>query len=426
MDRLTIRAQDEDLVEVPVITGTEGEQAIGISHLRKATGLVTLDPGYGNTAEAASANSFINGEEGILRYRGFPVDQLVDNSSFLEVCYLLDQGDLPSSDRLRDFEQKIRDHSSLPEGLVALLEAIPASTHPMQKLAAVVAVMGSYYPDPGGSAVPESSPAGSVLLLAKLPILAAWSYRSGTDGVYVEPRSDLGYASNFLKMMFAPEDGNYQAPEAHVRALEALLLLHADHGQNLSTSAVRLVGSSRAELFSAVSAGILALSGPLHGGANQRVVEMLEEIVSVGGDTRSFIERAKDRTDPFRLMGFGHRVYKNYDPRAELIKQHAKDLLRERGNPLLETALRLEAEALEDEFFIERGIYPNVDFYSGIIYRAIGFPSEMFTVLFALGRLPGWLAQWREMIDDPSSRIKRPRSIYLGHARRDYVPVEDR
>ena len=426
MDRVTIRAQDEDLVEVPVITGTEGEQALGIAHLRKATGLVTLDPGYGNTAEASSAITFINGEDGILRYRGYPVDQLVEHSSFLEVCYLLDQGELPSPSRLTEFEQEIRGNASLPEGLMTLLEAIPASTHPMQKLAAVVAVMGSYYPGAGGSAGPEGGPAESTILLAKLPVLAAWSYRSGTDGVYIEPRSDLGYASNFLNMMFAPQDGGFEAPEAHIRALEALLLLHADHGQNLSTSAVRLVGSSRAELFSAISAGILALSGPLHGGANQRVVEMLEEILAAGGDTRSFIERAKDRSDPFRLMGFGHRVYKNYDPRAELIKQHAKDLLRERANPLLETALRLETEALEDEFFIQRGIYPNVDFYSGIIYRAIGFPSRMFTVLFALGRLPGWLAQWREMIDDPYSRIKRPRSIYLGSPRRDFVPIEER
>ena len=426
MDRATIRVPDEGPLEVPVITGTEGERALGIARLRKVTGLVTLDPGYGNTAEATSAITFINGEEGILRYRGYPVDQLVERSSFLEVCYLLDRGELPSQDRLRGFEQEIAAHSSMPEVLVKVLESIPARTHPMQKLAAVVAVMGSSYPGDDGLPDRDRWAQESIRLLAGLPVLAAWSHRSGADGIYIEPQPDLGYAKNFLNMMFSPGAGTCEIPEAHVRAMETLLLLHADHGQNLSTSAVRLVGSSRAELFSAISAGILALSGPFHGGANQRVVEMLEDILAVGGNTGTFIERAKDRTDPFRLMGFGHRVYRNYDPRAELIKQHAKDLLEERGNPLLEIALRLEEEALADDFFIERRIYPNVDYYSGIIYQAIGFPTEMFTVLFALGRLPGWLAQWKEMIEDPSARLKRPRQIYLGSPQRDYVPMEDR
>ncbi len=426
MEIAKVQVQNEDPVDLPVVKGTEGGRAISIAHLRSATGFVTFDPGYGNTAEAASAITFVDGEKGVLRYRGYPVDQLVRHSSFLEVCYLLDRGELPSLNQLGSFRQEIAGNGSLPGDLATLLESIPSSIHPMQKLAAAVALLGSYRSGKGGIGRTEDGASSSIQLLAKLPTLAAWSYRSTTDKTYLEPQDDLGYAANFLNMMFAPGSGQNEIPEAHILALEALLLLHADHGQNLSTSAVRLVGSSHAELFSAISAGILALSGPLHGGANQSVIEMLEEILATGGDTRTFIERAKDRTDPFRLMGFGHRVYRNYDPRAELIKQHAEDLLAEGKDPLLEVALRLEEEALADDFFSERRIYPNVDFYSGIIYRAMGFPSDMFTVLFALGRLPGWLAQWREMIEDPSSKLKRPRQIYTGHSRRDYIPMEDR
>ncbi len=429
MEIAKVQVQNEGPVELPVVEGTEGGRALGIAHLRSATGFVTFDPGYGNTAEAASAITFIDGEKGVLRYRGYPVDQLVRYSSFLEVCYLLDRGELPSPNQLGSFRQEIADNASVPGELAILLESIPSSIHPMQKLAAAVALLGSYCSGKGGIDRTEDGASSSIQLLAKLPTLAAWSYRSTTDRTYPEPQDDLGYAANFLNMMFAPGSVPYEVPEAHNLAMEALLLLHADHGQNLSTSAVRLVGSSHAELFSAISAGILALSGPLHGGANQSVIEMLEEILATGGDTGAFIERAKDRTDPFRLMGFGHRVYRNYDPRAELIKQHAKDLLAESAegkDPLLEVALRLEEEALADDFFSERRIYPNVDFYSGIIYRAMGFPSDMFTVLFALGRLPGWLAQWREMIEDPSSKLKRPRQIYTGYSRRDYIPMEDR
>ena len=426
MDRATIRANDEDLVTLPISTGTEGERVLDIGHLRRATGMVTLDPGYGNTAEAASAVTFINGEEGVLRYRGYPVDQLVDESSFLEVSYLLDRGELPTRAGLDEYERQIGGRGVLPPGLVPVIAAFPARTHPMQRLAAATTLLGSYYPGAGDPLDPEANRLGAVRLIAKMPALAAWTYRSSSGKSYVEPRPDLGYTANFLNMMFASKDGHFEVNPSHARAMEALLLLHADHGQNLSTSAVRLVGSSRADLFSAISAGILALSGPLHGGANQRVVEMLEDILAAGGDTRLFLERAKDRSDPFRLMGFGHRVYKNFDPRAELIKRHATELLVERGSPLLEIALQLEREALADDFFIERRIYPNVDYYSGIIYRAIGFPSEMFTALFAIGRLPGWLAQWREMVEDPNARIKRPRQIYTGHQQRNYVPMAER
>lgn len=430
MEIARIQVQNEEPVELPVdlpiVKGTEGGKAINIAHLRSSTGLVTFDPGYGNTAEASSAITFIDGEEGVLRYRGYPVEQLVRYSSFLEVCYLLDQGELPSFDQLGSYQEKVADNGSLPEEMAVLLESIPASIHPMQKLAAAVTVLGSYCSDDDRSDGAEGVDSSSMQLLAKLPTLACWSYRSTTDRTYLNPRNGQGYVANFLNMMFAPGERPYEISEAHISALEVLLLLHADHGQNLSTSAVRLVGSSRAGLFSAISAGILALSGPLHGGANQRVIEMLEDIHAAGGGAKAFIERAKDRTDPFRLMGFGHRVYRNYDPRAELIKQHAKNLLEGVDDPLLNIALRLEEEALADGFFRERRIYPNVDFYSGIIYRAMGFPSDMFTVLFALGRLPGWLAQLREMIRDPSSKLKRPRQLYTGATRRDYIPMEDR
>ena len=426
MDEATIRADGEDLTTVPVITGTEGERAIDIAHLRRDTGMVTLDQGYGNTAETASSITFINGEEGILRYRGYPVSQLVSQSSFLEVSDLLEHGELPSQVRLDEYEEEIGRHGMLPDGLVRILQALPSGTHPMKQLAVSTALLGSYYPESGNPLDGEASRLGAIRLMSKMPVMAALSYRSSTDQAYVQPRGDLGYVTNFLNMMFSPRDGAHEVSPAHARALEALLILHADHGQNLSTSAVRLVGSSQADLFSAISAGILALSGPLHGGANERVVEMLESMLAGGGDTRRWIERAKDRDDPFRLMGFGHRVYRNFDPRAQLIKHHARELLEEQANPLLEVALQLEKEALADDFFIQRRIYPNVDYYSGIIYRSLGFPSKLFTVLFALGRLPGWLAQWREMMQGPGPRIKRPRQIYTGYAQRHYIPISDR
>ena len=426
MDEATIRVGGEDRIDLPIIEGTEGEQALDIGNLRRDTGLVTLDRGYGNTAETVSAVTFIDGEEGILRYRGYPVDQLVRESSFLEAALLLDRGELPSRAELDRYEEEIGRHAALPDGIASVLESFPAGAHPMQKLAAAVILLRPYLPEAGHPTDTESARLGAVHLMAKTAALAAWSYRSGADRIYTEPRPDLGYAANFLNMMFNPGDGAYELNPAHIRAMEALLVLHADHGQNLSTSAVRLVGSSQADLFSAVSAGILGLSGPLHGGANQRVIEMLEAILADGGDTRRYLDRAKDRSDPFRLMGFGHRVYRNFDPRSDLIKHHARSLLHEQDDPLLDLALQLEQEALADDFFIRRRIYPNVDYYSGILYRALGFPSEQFTVLFAIGRLPGWLAQWREMISDPQVRIKRPRQIYTGYPRRDYIPIDKR
>ncbi len=426
MDIATIRAQDRDLVTLPIATSREGEQAIDIRRLRRATGMVTLDPGYGNTAEAVSSITFIDGEEGILRYRGYPIDQLVGQSTFLEVCYLLDHGELPDRHSLRSYEQEISHHAALPPEMVRVVGSFPANSHPMERLAAAIGLMESCI---SGSEEgdPSSNRSAMVSLIAKMPALIAWLYRSSLGLSYVAPRPDLNYSANFLNMMFDPEGNGSSIVPAHVRAMETLLILHADHGQNLSTSAVRLVGSGQAGMYPAVSAGVLALSGPLHGGANQRVVEMLEDILEAGGDTGTYLDRAKDRDDPFRLMGFGHRVYKNFDPRALLIKQHAVELLEERNEPLLELAMRLEGEALADDFFMDRRIYPNVDFYSGIIYRALGFPSELFTALFALGRLPGWLSQWREMIEDPGGAlIKRPRQIYTGYRERDYVPMTDR
>ena len=426
MDKATIRVDGEDAIDVAIASGTEGERALDIRGLRAATGMVTLDPGYGNTAETSSAVSFIDGEAGILRYRGYPVDQLVENSTFLEVVYLLDRGELPTSEQMAAFEGRIAGHRALPEGFENILEGLPAGTHPMQKIATAIALLGAYFPDTGGAGSVEANRLGAIRLVAMMPALVAWSHRSDQDRVYIDPDPGLGYVADFLNMTFNSGSAGYQLNPAHVRAMEALLILHADHGQNLSTSAVRLVGSGQTDLFSSICAGVLALSGPLHGGANQRVIEMLEDIHAAGGDTGLFLDRAKDRNDPFRLMGFGHRVYRNFDPRAQIIKRHARALLDYQSNPLLDLASRLEQEALADEFFIKRRIYPNVDYYSGIIYQAMGFPSEMFTVLFALGRLPGWLAQLREMRESSSAPLKRPRQIYTGYPQRDYPSPAER
>ncbi len=426
MDKATIRVDGEDAIDVAIASGTEGERALDIRGLRAATGMVTLDPGYGNTAETSSAVSFIDGEAGILRYRGYPVGQLVENSTFLEVVYLLDRGELPTSEQMAAFEGRIAEHRALPEGFENILEGLPAGTHPMQKIATAIALLGAYFPDTGGAGSVEANRLGAIRLVAMMPALVAWSHRSDQDRVYIDPDPGLGYVADFLNMTFNSGSAGYQLNPAHVRAMEALLILHADHGQNLSTSAVRLVGSGQTDLFSSICAGVLALSGPLHGGANQRVIEMLEDIHAAGGDTGLFLDRAKDRNDPFRLMGFGHRVYRNFDPRAQIIKRHARALLDHQSNPLLDLASRLEQEALADEFFIKRRIYPNVDYYSGIIYQAMGFPSEMFTVLFALGRLPGWLAQLREMRESSSAPLKRPRQIYTGYPQRDYPSPAER
>ncbi len=415
-------------VSLPTLQGTTGERAVNIGNLRAETGLVTFDKGYANTAETTSAITYLNGEDGILRYRGYPIEQLVEHSTFLEVAYLLYYGELPTADQLTDWTAAIRDHTLIREDMRHLFEAFPTGAHPMQMVASAVSALASYYPDALDPLDNHSRDISARRLLAKLPTISAWAYKYRMSQAYVYPSNDLDYPTNFLHMMFALPVEDLKISPAMAKALDVLFILHADHSQNLSTSAVRLVGSGQANVFSCVASGIHALSGPLHGGANQRVLEMLEAMVAEGGDTRKWIAKAKDKNDPFRLMGFGHRVYKNFDPRARLIKDYAQEVLDELDidDPLLDMAVELEQAALQDDYFAERKLYPNVDFYSGIIYRAMGFPVEMFTVLFAIGRLPGWLAQWHEMITDPETRIQRPRQVFTGVPIRDYVPLGQR
>ncbi len=415
-------------VSLPTLQGTTGERAVNIGNLRAETGLVTFDKGYANTAETTSAITYLNGEDGILRYRGYPIEQLVEHSTFLEVAYLLYYGELPTADQLTDWTAAIRDHTLIREDMRHLFEAFPTGAHPMQMVASAVSALASYYPDALDPLDNHSRDISARRLLAKLPTISAWAYKYRMSQAYVYPSNDLDYPTNFLHMMFALPVEDLKISPAMAKALDVLFILHADHSQNLSTSAVRLVGSGQANVFSCVASGIHALSGPLHGGANQRVLEMLEAMIAEGGDTRKWIAKAKDKNDPFRLMGFGHRVYKNFDPRARLIKDYAQEVLDELDidDPLLDMAVELEQAALQDDYFAERKLYPNVDFYSGIIYRAMGFPVEMFTVLFAIGRLPGWLAQWHEMITDPETRIQRPRQVFTGVPIRDYVPLGQR
>ncbi|MBW3666386.1 MAG: citrate synthase [Actinobacteria bacterium] len=419
--------EDHELT-FPVVEGTESDAAVDISALRGKTGLVTLDRGFANTAEGQSAITYINGEEGILRYRGYPIEQLAEKSSFLEVAYLLQYGELPTKAELDEYEESITRHTLLREDVKHLFEAFPHTAHPMQILASATSALATYYPDALDPMDRESVDLGSRRLIAKTPTMVAWSYKYRVHQPYVYPDNNLDYASNFLRMMFSVPAEEYLADRVIAQALNMLLILHADHGQNCSSSAVRLVGSGHANLFSSIAAGIHALSGPLHGGANQAVLEMLHQIVKSGDDLDTVIKRAKDKEDPFRLMGFGHRVYKNFDPRARIIKKAAEEVLTSLGvdDPLLDLAMQLEEVALSDDYFVERKLYPNVDFYSGIIYRAMGFPTDMFTVLFALGRLPGWIAQWRELLGDPAAKIFRPRQLYSGADTRDYVAIDDR
>jgi citrate synthase len=427
MSPARLRYEDHE-VELPTIVSTEGEVGLDISTLRAETGLVTVDRGFGNTAETRSAVTFINGEAGILRYRGYPIEQLAEHASFLEVAYLLLYGELPTRDELTAYEDSITRHTLLREDIKHLFEAFPHAAHPMQILASATSALATYYPDHLDPKNPNSVEVSSRRLIAKFPTLIAWSYKYRAHQPYVYPRNDLDYAAGFLHMMFSLPTEPYYPDPVVAAALNVLLVLHADHGQNCSASAVRLVGSGEANIFSSVSAGIHALSGPLHGGANQAVIEMLDRIVAEGGQVSKYVARAKDRNDPFRLMGFGHRIYKNFDPRATIIKRAAEDVLKKLGreDPVLDVAMELEALALADDYFVERKLYPNVDFYSGIIYRAMGFPTDMFTVLFALGRLPGWLAQWRELVSDPETRIFRPRQLYVGSPARAYTPIEER
>ena len=411
-----------------ILIGTEGEAGLDISRLRSVTGFVTMDKGFANTAETASNVTYINGEEGILRYRGYPIEELAEHSTFLEVAYLLYYGVLPSRADLDSYREGITRHSLLREDAKHLFEAFPMGAHPMQILASAVSALASYYPDALDPHDEHSIATATTRLLAKVPTIAAWAFKHSANQPYVYPRNDLDYTSNFLSMMFALPTEEYTANPVIAGALDTLFILHADHGQNCSSSTVRMVGSGQANIFSSVASGIHALSGPSHGGANQSVVEMLEKIVEDGSGVGSWIDRARDTEDPFRLMGFGHRIYRNFDPRAQIIKAAADGVLSQLGidDPLLEVAKELEEAALEDEYFVERRLYPNVDFYSGIIYRAMGFPTDMFTVLFAIGRLPGWIAQWREMNQDPTTRIWRPRQIYTGSSVRSYVPIGDR
>jgi len=396
--------------------------------LRGKTGYVTIDPGFKNTGSTTSAITFLNGEDGILRYRGYPIEQLAEKASFLEVAYLLIYGDLPKKAELDAFENEITRHTMVHEDMKTLLRAFPAGAHPMGVAASLIVSLSTFYPesqDPNRDK--EAVDLSIVRLLAKLPTIAAWSHKFSERHPVIYPKNKYNYVENFLNMMFELPTEEYKVDPIVAKALNTLLILHADHEQNCSTSTVRVVGSSQANLYASVGAGISALWGPLHGGANQAVIEMLEAIRKDGGDIDKWIAKAKDKEDPFRLMGFGHRVYKNFDPRATIIKKAADDVLKALGinDPVLDIAKQIEEIALKDEYFVKRGLYPNVDFYSGIIYRAIGIPTEMFTVMFAIGRLPGWIAQWKEMLEDKSP-IGRPRQIYTGSVVRDYVELENR
>jgi citrate synthase len=419
---------DGKVYEFPVIEGTENEKAIDISSLRGKTGYITIDPGFKNTGSCTSSITFLDGEEGILRYRGYPIEQLADQASFLEVAYLIIYGELPTNAELSNFQNSITKHTLVHEDMKQFFEAYPAKAHPMGVLASMVCSLSTFYPE---SLDPNRDAAAKDLtihrLLAKLPTLAAWSFKNAMRHPFMYPKNDYDYCKNFLHMMFAMPTEEYNVDPAVVSALNKLLILHAEHEQNCSTSTVRIVGSSQANLYASISAGITALWGPLHGGANQAVIEMLEKIHNDGGDVDKWVLKAKDKEDSFRLMGFGHRVYKNFDPRATIIKKACDDVLEKMNinDPLLAIAKKLEKVALEDEYFKSRNLYPNVDFYSGIIYKAIGIPTEMFTVMFALGRLPGWIAQWKEMIEN-NEPIGRPRQIYTGATTRDYVDISKR
>ncbi|MGY6742274.1 MAG: citrate synthase [Cecembia sp.] len=414
--------------ELPIIEGSENEKAIDIAKLRAQTGLITIDPGFKNTGSTTSSITFLDGEQGILRYRGYRIEDLAEKSSFLEVAYLLIYGALPTQKEYEKFTSKITTHTLVHEDIKKILDGFPSNSHPMGVLSSLICSLTAFYPeslDPNRNE--EAVNLSIIRLLAKMPTFAAWAYKNEVGHPVNYPDNSLDYCSNFLKMMFALPAEKYEVDPVVSKALDQLLILHADHEQNCSTSTVRVVGSSQASIYASISAGINALWGPLHGGANQAVIEMLEAIKADGGDTKKFLNKAKDKDDPFRLMGFGHRVYKNFDPRARIIKKAADDVLSKLGvdDPVLDIAKELEHAALNDQYFVDRKLYPNVDFYSGIIYRALGIPTDMFTVLFAMGRLPGWIAQWKEMREN-GEPIGRPRQIYTGETERDYVPMNKR
>lgn len=419
---------DGTTYEIPIVTGTEGERALDISRLRAETGIITLDPGYANTGSCESSITFMDGEKGILRYRGIPVEQLAERSSFRETAYLLINGELPSTEELNRFSARLNDHSLVHEDMRAYFENYPRYAHPMGILSSMINALRAFYPTLPQRSEEEEINITFARLISKVRTLAAMSYRISLGHKVVYPRHDLSYCANFLNMMFDSPVRPYIIDEDLVDALNVFWILHADHEQNCSTAAIRLVGSARVNLYAAISAGISALWGPLHGGANQAVIEMLQQIYESGGDPAPFVARAKDRSDSFRLMGFGHRVYKTFDPRARIMEKVCNRVLKKlnRKDPLLPIAKKLEEVALKDPYFIDHNLYPNVDFYAGIVLRAIGIPLNMFPVMFAIGRLPGWIAQWRESVDDPKWKIHRPRQIYIGSKKRDYVPIEER
>ncbi|MCA9147923.1 MAG: citrate synthase [Planctomycetales bacterium] len=419
---------DGKQIDLPVVQGTEAERALDISTLLKDTGFITLDEGYVNTGAAISDITYLDGEKGILRYRGYPIEQLAGNCDFVEVCYLMIHGDLPTQEELVGFRKAIRRHTMLHEDMRSFYNGFPRDAHPMAILSSVVSALSTFYQDALDPRDPEQVMVSIHRLLAKLPTIAAYSYKKSIGQPFIYPDNDLDYCENFLRMMFAVPSEPYEIDPDFVSALNMLLIVHADHEQNCSTSTVRMVGSSDANLFASISAGICALWGPLHGGANEAVVAMLDRIIHDGADVQKYVAMAKDKKNNFRLMGFGHRVYKNYDPRALIIKKACDKLLAKLHirDPLFDVAQQLEEVAVSDPYFVERKLYPNVDFYSGVIYRAIGIPMQMFTVLFAIGRLPGWIAHWLEMHRSPTKRICRPRQVYVGEKIRDFVPIDKR
>jgi citrate synthase len=427
-EAVVLNAPGSEALELPGQPVSEGAAGADISKLLSSTGLVTYDPGFANTASCKSAITYIDGDAGILRYRGYPIDQLAEHSTFIEVSYLLIHGELPTTEQLATFDNNIRRHTLLHEDMKRFFEGFPADAHPMPVLSSAVSALSTFYEgflDPFDQ---EDFELSTFRLLAKLPTIAAYAYKKSVGQPFLYPDNSLNLVENFLRMTFGFPAEPYEVDPAVARALDRLFILHADHEQNCSTSTVRLVGSSQANLFASVSAGINALFGPLHGGANQSVLEMLERIRADGGDVASFVSKVKNKQDGVKLMGFGHRVYKNYDPRAAIVKKSADEVLSAMGkrDDLLDIALELEGVALSDDYFVDRKLYPNVDFYTGLIYRAMGFPTRMFTVLFAIGRLPGWIAQWHEMINDKETRIGRPRQLYTGPTERAFVPADQR
>jgi len=423
--QLTVDGQSRDL---PIVSATEGNDGIVVSSLLRDTGLVTVDPGFTNTASCESQITYIDGDAGILRYRGYPIEQLAEQSTFLEVAYLLINGELPDAQQLAAFEERVNRHTVVHEDFRRFIGTFPRQAHPMAVMASALNALSAFYPESLDPLDEHAVELATVLILAKTRTITSYVHRTLSGLSLPDPDPSKGFVEDLLRMTFAGEDGSYEADPTVTQALDLLLILHADHEQNCSTSTVRMVGSSHANIYGSVAAGINALSGPLHGGANEAVLKMLTEIQANGGDATDFMRRVKDKEAGVRLMGFGHRVYKNYDPRAAIVKRSADAVLSALGksDELFDIALRLEEIALNDDYFVSRKLYPNVDFYTGLIYKALGFPEQMFTPLFALGRMPGWIAQWREMINDPQTKIGRPRQIYTGATTRDYVPVAER